>query len=127
MVFFVFAGEEGVAYRQLVEDAAEGPHVDGRRVGDTQHDFRRAVESALDVRVDFLVLEAAATKVNDLDSRLGDFAEENVFGFEVTVDDLVLSHVVERDQDLNGETLYQTQREALKVVHLYEIIQVDAQ
>lgn len=43
------------------------------------------------------------------------------------MDDIVLSHEVERDQDLNCETLNQTETESLKVVHLDEVVQVHAQ
>jgi hypothetical protein len=43
------------------------------------------------------------------------------------VDDIVLSHVVERNEDLDGEPLDQAEREALEVVHLDEVVKVDTQ
>lgn len=43
------------------------------------------------------------------------------------MDDVVLSHVVQGDQYLNSETLYQRQGEAFEVVHLDEVIQVHTQ
>lgn len=42
------------------------------------------------------------------------------------MDDVVFSHVVKRDEDLNGETFNQRQRETLKVVHLDEVVEIDA-
>jgi len=55
---------------KLDEDAAEGPHVNARGVGDANDDFGGAVKARLDVRVDALVREAARAEVNDLDTRL---------------------------------------------------------
>ena len=69
VIFFVFSGEEWLAHVELVEDAAEGPHVDCRAVGDAEHDLWGAVETRLDVGVDFLVLEAARAEVDDFDAR----------------------------------------------------------
>ena len=43
------------------------------------------------------------------------------------MDDVVFSHVVKRYEDLNGETFNQRERETLKVVHLDEVVQIDAQ
>ena len=59
-------GEEGAARQQLCQDAAQAPHVDGHLVRQAQDDLRAAVEAALDVCVHTLRLEAAASKVNDL-------------------------------------------------------------
>ena len=125
MIFFIFSGEKRLAHVEFVKDAAEGPHVDGRRVGDAQHDLRRAVEATLDVCVDFLVLEAPRTKVNDLDARLVDLAQENIFRFQIAVHDVVLPHVVQRYQYLDCEALNQAQAEAQEVVHLDEVVEVD--
>lgn len=127
MIFFVLAWEEWVADGQLIQDAPERPHVNRRVVGDAKHDFRRTVETRLDVCVDFLVFEASTAEVNNFDARLVDFAQQNVLGFEVTVHDVVFPHVVERNEDLNRETFDQTQRKALKVVHLDEVVEVHAQ
>lgn len=127
MIFFVLAWEEWVADGQLIQDAPERPHVNRRVVGDAKHDFGRTVETRLDVCVDFLVFEASTAKVNDFDAGLVDLAQQNVLGFEVAVHDVVFPHVVERNEDLNRETFDQTQREALKVVHLDEVVEVHAQ
>ena len=43
------------------------------------------------------------------------------------MDDIVLTHIVERYEDLDREPLDQTEGEALKVVHLDEVVKVDAQ
>lgn len=41
--------------------------------------------------------------------------------------DVILAKEVERDEDLNRESLDQAETEAREVVHLYEIVEVDRQ
>ena len=41
--------------------------------------------------------------------------------------DVVLTHVVEWDQDLDGKPLDQTQWKALEVIHLDEVVEVDTE
>ena len=125
MFFFVFSWEKRVAYIQLVEDASEAPHVNGCIVRNAKHNLRCSVEATLDIGIDLLVFKAATAEVDDLDSALVDLAEQNVLGFQVAVHNQVFPHEVERDQDLDGEPLDQRQTEALEVVHLDEVVQVD--
>jgi hypothetical protein len=124
VLFLVFSREKRVPHVELVKDAAETPHIDRSVVGDAEHDLGGAVKARLDVGVNFLVLEAAGSKVDDLDARLVDLAEQNVFGLQVAMHNVVLAHVVKRNQDLNREPLNQRQRKALEVVHLDEIVEV---
>jgi hypothetical protein len=42
------------------------------------------------------------------------------------MDDIMFPHVVKRYQNLNGEPFDQTQRKSLKVVHFYEVVEIDA-
>lgn len=75
VVFLVLAWEQGVPHVELIEDAAETPHVDGGVVGDAEDNFGGAVEARLNVGVDFLVFKAPAPEVDDLDAALVDLAE----------------------------------------------------
>lgn len=127
MIFFVFTGEKWLSNVKLIEDAAEGPHVDRTRVTDTQYDFGRAIEPRLDVGVYFLVFEAPGAKVDYFDSGLVNLSKKNILRFQVAVHDVVFTHVVKGDEDLDGEPLDQAQAEPLKVVHLDEVVQVDAE
>lgn len=68
MVFLVFSWKEWVSDIEFIENASETPHVDGRIVGDAQHDLRSSVEPALDVGVDLLCFEAATAEVDDFDA-----------------------------------------------------------
>jgi hypothetical protein len=56
----------------------------------TEDDFGAAVEAALDVGVDALIVVAAAAKVNDLDEGLVGLNEQNVFRLQVAVHDAML-------------------------------------
>jgi hypothetical protein len=43
-----------------------------------EDDFGRAIEAALDIRINFFMLKAAATEVNDLDSAFCRMSQQNV-------------------------------------------------
>ena len=43
------------------------------------------------------------------------------------MNDFMLSHVVQRDQNLNRETFDQTQWKAQEIVHLDEVVEIDAE
>ena len=70
LLSFVLAREKRIPCVELGHDAAEGPHVDGGGVGDTENDLGCPIEATLNVGVDPLVLEAAAPVVDNLDARL---------------------------------------------------------
>ena len=59
LVRLVFPGKERVTGEELGQDASEAPHVDGHAVLPAQDDLRGAIEAALDVGVDALVVIAA--------------------------------------------------------------------
>ena len=127
MVLFIFTREQRLPNVELVEDTAERPHVDGGWVRNTEHDLRCSIKATLDVGVDLLVLEATRSEVNDFNSWFVDLAEKDVLRFQVTVHNIVLSHVVKRDEDLDSKPLNQAQWEAQEVVHFDEIVQVDTE
>ena len=103
LLLLVLSCEDGEAHKQFVQDAAKGPHVNGRSVADSHHDLRSSVEPTLDIGIELLVFICATTEIDDFDSTLVLFPEQDVLWFEVAVDDVELFHVVERDQDLDGE------------------------
>lgn len=92
LLLLVLAGEDGEADEELGDDAPEAPHVDGHGVRQAQDHFRRAVEPALDVRVDLLVLEAARPEVHDLDPRLVRLLQQDVLRLQVAVHDFRLAY-----------------------------------
>lgn len=95
LFFLVLTGKDGEANKEFVEDAAEGPHVDGRCVANAHHDFRRSIEPRLNVRVELLGLVCAGPKVDHFDSALVAFAKKNIFRLHVAVHNVELFHVVQ--------------------------------
>lgn len=127
LLLLVLSRKNREAHIQLVQNAAERPHVDGRRVPDAHHDLRRSVEATLDVRVELVVLIGATAKVDYLDAALVRLPQQDVLRLHVTVDDVVLFHVVQGDEQLDREAANQADRDALEVVALDELVEVHAQ
>ena len=127
MLLLIFTWEERVPNVELIKDAAKTPHVDGGVVGNTKYDFWGPIESWLDVGVYLLVFKAARPKVNNFDSGLIYFAEQNIFRFQITVHDVVFAQEVEWYQNLDCKALDQRETESLEVVHLDEVVQIHTQ
>lgn len=60
--------EYWITYIQLCHDATEAPHINGRSVGNAQHDLRCSVKPGLDIGVDSFIQEGGTSKVNYFDS-----------------------------------------------------------
>lgn len=78
LLLFIFAREEWVSCIELGEDTSQTPHIDSHVVRHAKNNFRRTVETALDVGVYLLVLQTTASKVNDLDAGLCRVFEQNI-------------------------------------------------
>lgn len=109
---------------QLGQNAPERPDVDRRRVLGAEHDFGRAVEARLDVRVDALVLVARRAEVDHFDAGPALLLEQHVLGLEVAVDDAVAVQELETLEDRVRELAHEQQREALELVLLDQLVQV---
>jgi len=96
-------------------------------VRNSQNDLRGSIKPALNVGVDPFIVEAGGAEVNDFDAALVDSLQEDIFWLQVAVDDVVLLHVGEADQDLDGEPPDQILGHPLEVVVLNELIQIYAQ
>ena len=147
LLLLILPGEYRIASIELGNDAAETPNINGCRVDcvseffgywnlesrlthmvvHPKYDLWRAVETALNVRVDLFVFKAAGTEVNDLDTALPGMVQQNVLWLEIAVDDPVLPHEHERPQDLDSESANEARREASEAVGLDQLIQVDAE
>ena len=127
MLFLVRAREQREARVQLNDYAAEAPHVDLLRVREqTEDDVGRSIEPRLDVRVNDLVLEAATAKVSDDDTRLVLALQQYILRLQVAMDDPKLLEITQGRQQLNGKASDQIVFKALVMVHLDELVQVDA-
>jgi hypothetical protein len=127
LLLLILTCKKWISDVKFVEDATEGPHVDGWCIFNTHHNFRSSVKSGLNVSVKLFFLIGAATEVNNLNATLVALAQQDVFGLHVTVNDAMLFDVMERDENLNSESAYETLRYSLEIVHFYEFIKVHRQ
>lgn len=104
LVVLILSSKYWHADKALEYDTAEAPHVDGRRVRNTQHDFWCSVEPRLNVSVESFELEAAASIINEFNLRLVRLHQKDVLRFQIAVHNGELKHVVERLQYLYGES-----------------------
>lgn len=74
MLFLVLPREEWVAHIELIQDAAEAPHIDSGVVRDTKYNFWRSVKSRLDICVYLFIFETSGSKINNFDSRFVDLS-----------------------------------------------------
>lgn len=70
--------------------------------------------------------EARAAVIDDLDSTLVGLLEQDVFRFQVAVNDAVVFLEFEGLQNLNGESSNEILGHALEVVVFYEFVEIDA-
>lgn len=68
LLHLILTWEERETDAELSHYAAEAPHVDSRGVWDTENDLWRSIEAGLDIGVNPFVLEARASKIDDLDA-----------------------------------------------------------
>lgn len=127
LLLLVLTGENGEAYVQFVEDAPERPHINGGRISDAHHDLGSTVEARLDVSVELVSLISARSKVNHLDATLVGLSQQDILGLHVAVNNVVFAHVMERDEQLDGEAAHQSDGDTLEVVALDELVQVHRQ
>ena len=109
---------------QLSDDAPETPNINFAIIGKPKDDLRPSVVSALNISVDSLFLETAGTKVDDLDSRLVCFFEQNVLRLEISMDDLIFVEEVNSVEDLEGHSSDEVEGEPIVAIVLDEFIKI---
>jgi hypothetical protein len=87
LVALVLAVEERFAGVKLVDDAADGPHVDGGANSTAEDDLRGSIVARLDVHVLVALVEEGASEIGYDDSFVDRVFEQDVVGLEVGVDD----------------------------------------
>ena len=90
LLLLVFTGEDRISSPELSEDTAKGPHVNAESVAAPQYDLGTAIEAALDVGINLLLLATTAAEVDNSDIGLTRFTKENVLWLQVAVDDVFL-------------------------------------
>jgi hypothetical protein len=86
LLLLVLTREDRVACPKLRENAAETPHINPQTIATAQNNLRASIKARLDVRVHLLLLPTTRPKIDNADVGFARFAEEDVLGLEVAVD-----------------------------------------
>ena len=93
-------------------------------IRNAESDLWCSIIPGLDVSVECLFLETTGSKVNELDSWFIVLFQEDVFWFEVAVDDTMLFEELQTDEYLDGESSDQFLTESIVVVANDEFVQI---
>lgn len=94
--------------KKFCQDAAQAPDVYFVVISRLQNDFRRSVRATLHVAREGVVLEAAATEINDLHEGLLEVSDHDVLGLDVAVDEAEAVQKGEGVQHLRCHTIQMT-------------------
>lgn len=67
LLLLIFTGEDGVSGVEFSHDTPKTPHVNWHPIGHPKDYLRGSIETTLDIRVYFLILEATGSEIDDLD------------------------------------------------------------
>jgi hypothetical protein len=124
LLLLVLSREDRIAGKELRKNAAQTPHVNRQAVAHTQNYLRRSIETRLDVRVHFLVFEAAGSKIDNLDLGVQRMRKQDVLGFQIAVNDPLSLQQNQRGEHLFAKATDESGRKALELVSLDELVQV---
>ena len=97
------ACEDRLSKSQFSQNAAYAPYVNGIGIISSHDYFRSPVVSRLQVLVKLLPLEATRSKINDFDANFPFFLHDYVLWLQITVNNLLFPHELQRVQHLNGK------------------------
>jgi hypothetical protein len=124
LLLFILAREDRISSVKLGQNTTQTPHVNRQSIRHSENDFWGAVESRLDVSVDFLVLVAARSEINNLDLRACRMGKKDIFRLEITVNDALFLEQDETAEQLLRKASNKLQREAAEVVGLDKFVKI---
>jgi hypothetical protein len=127
LFLFIFAGEDGITGEQFGKDTSKRPHINRDSIAHSQNNFRRAVKAGLDICVHLFVLEATASKINNLDLRVHWVSQQDIFGLEIAMYDALAFQQTKGAKHLFREAPDKRKREALEFIGFYKFVQVHAE
>jgi hypothetical protein len=127
LFFLVFASKERESYKEFIQDAPKGPHIDGRRIPDAKHDLGCSVKSWLDVCIELFVFVGTRSEVNYFDAWLVWLPQQNVFWLQIAVNNVIFPQKSERDQQLDSKSSHQRFTDTLEVIKFDEFVQIHRQ
>mgnify|MGYP007058507940 CR=1 FL=1 len=116
--------EQTITSEQLDHDAPKGPHVDACSVGNSHDDLRGAIKAGLDVGVDALVLEAAASVVNDFYAWFVWLFQEDVLWLEIAMNNVVVTLELKSLKNLYCKSADQSSWDTLEVILFDEFVKI---
>lgn len=116
LFLLVLPRKERNTSKQFPKNTPSGPHINLEAILNAHRDFGGTIIPRLYISVPGFVLEATGSQIDNLDAGLVELSEEDVFGFEVAVDDVLLAEELERGEELDGEAADELRAEAVVVV-----------
>ena len=125
LFLLIFTREDGISSPKLCKNATERPHIDAQAIAAAKNDFRTAVETRLDVGVDFLLFATRAAEIDDSDVGFPGFTEQDVFWLEIAVNDVLLLQQNQTCHHLTREATDERKGKALEIVRANELVKID--
>ena len=118
----VLTSKQRVSQVHLCDDAAKAPDIDFPIVRQTKYNLRSPIVSALDVSIDSLSFETARSKIDDLDTRLVHFFQENILRFEIGMDNMIFVKKMNAIEHLKHKATHEIKWKSVVSVRFYELV-----
>lgn len=112
---------------EFCQNAAETPHINGKRIRASEDDFRRPVKSRLKVLINLFSLHTASPEIYQFYARLAPLLHHNIFRLDIAVNDLLLLQKAQRVQQLHSEYPNSILSQTTVIVGCDEFIQIPFQ
>ena len=111
-------GEDRIAEIEFADDAAERPDIDGGSVHDAHDDFRCAIVPTLNIGIELFPLEAARSRIDDLNPSFIFLFQQYILGFQIAMNNLMPIQEIQPLQHLNRHPPNQIQIHTIELVQL---------
>ena len=122
-----FSREEWKPGIKFGDDCSEWPHVNCSCVGYSEYDFRRSIESWLDIGVNSLSHETGAAIIYDFNAGFILLFQEDILWLKVAMYQVVILLIFEGLKYLDWEPANQVLWDTLEIVVSDELIEVDGE
>ena len=117
-------GKNRLTQPQLSQNASNTPHIDRIWITCPQNDFRSSIVPRLKILIYLLAIEASSTKINDFNAHFSLFLQNNVFRFEIAMDNFLFSHKIEWIQHLDGKQTDLILIKTVVVIGKYQLVKI---
>ena len=127
LLLFVFSREYRIACEQFGQYTSHTPHIDGHAIRHAQNDFRRTVETTLDISVHLFVLETTRSEIDRSNVRGQRVNQKDIFRLQIAMDNLLRMQQDQCAKHLFRETTYELQVKASEIMGLDKLVEVHPQ